>query len=166
MKNGEEILIRPIRPEDEPLMVKFHETLSDRSVYLRYFHMENLSARVAHDRLIRKCFIDYDREMALVADRASPESGQREIIAVGRLNKSHGTEDGEVAVLVSDRFQNLGLGTEMLGRFIQVAREEGLHEIVANILPENAGMRALADRFSFKIRKSDDPALVTAFLNF
>ena len=166
MENGEEILIRPIRPEDEPLMVKFHETLSNQTVYLRYFHMENLSARVAHTRLIRKCFIDYDREMALVADRASPESGQREIIAVGRLNKSHGTEDGEVAVLVSDRFQNLGLGTEMLGRLIQVAREEGLHEIVANILPENAGMRALADRFSFKIRKSDDPALVTAFLNF
>ena len=60
MKNGEEILFRPIRPDDEPLMVNFHKTLSEQSVYLRYFHMENLSARVAHERLIKKCFIDYN----------------------------------------------------------------------------------------------------------
>ena len=67
-KNGTKMLIRPIRPEDEPLMAQFHESLSEQTVYLRYFHMENLSSRVAHDRLMRKCFIDYDREMALVAE--------------------------------------------------------------------------------------------------
>ena len=70
MKDGAEVLIRPIRPEDEPMMVKFHETLSERSVYLRYFHLMNLSQRIAHERLTRICFIDYDREMALVAERA------------------------------------------------------------------------------------------------
>ena len=68
MKDGTTVQVRPIRPEDEPLMVKFHATLSERTVYLRYFHMENLGARVAHERLLQKCFIDYDREMALVAD--------------------------------------------------------------------------------------------------
>ena len=71
-KNGMQVLIRPIRPEDEPAMAKFHETLSDRSVYLRFFHMDKLSSRVAHARLLRKCFIDYDREMALVAERSNP----------------------------------------------------------------------------------------------
>ncbi len=59
-------MIRPIRPEDEPLMVRFHEKLSDRTVYLRYFQPLKLSQRVAHERLTRICFIDYDREMALV----------------------------------------------------------------------------------------------------
>ena len=82
---GIEIVFRPIRPEDEPMMVKFHETLSDQSVYLRFFHMEKLSARVAHERLTRKCFIDYDQEMALVADRLDVATGQHEILAVGGL---------------------------------------------------------------------------------
>jgi acetyltransferase len=165
MKDGKEVVIRAIRPEDEPLMVKFHEMLSDQTVYLRYFHMESLSARGAHERLIRKCFIDYDREMALVAGRAT-ESGQREIIAVGRLSKSRSRKDGEVAVLVSDRYQHLGLGTELLRRLIDVARDEGLREIVANMLPENVAMRALANHFGFTIRKTNYPDMVVAALSF
>ena len=68
MKDGEPMVIRPIRPEDEPLMVRFHESLSEESVYMRYFHMMNLDQRTAHERLTRICFIDYDREMALVAE--------------------------------------------------------------------------------------------------
>jgi acetyltransferase len=77
MRNGEAILLRPIRPDDEPLMVKFHKTLSEQSVYLRYFHMENLSARVAHERLIRKCNADFNTEIALVAERTVAETGER-----------------------------------------------------------------------------------------
>lgn len=165
MKNGEQVLIRPIRPEDEPLMVKFHETLSEKSVYLRYFHMENLDARVAHDRLIRKCFIDYDREIALVADRALPSALGHEIMGVGRLSKLRDAKEGEVAVLVSDRYQNLGLGTELLRRLIQVGHDEELQEIVANVLPENVVMQALADRFGFKVRQTGDPGTVVAVLN-
>ena len=68
MKDGKKVTIRPIRPEDEPLMVKFHETLSERSVYLRYFSPLKLQQRVAHTRLVRICFNDYDREIALVAE--------------------------------------------------------------------------------------------------
>ena len=91
MKNGEETVLRPIRPDDEPLMANFHKTLSDKSVYLRYFHMESLSARVANERLIRKCFVDYGQGMALVAERTVPETGQHEILAVGRLSKMPGS---------------------------------------------------------------------------
>ena len=147
------LLFRPIRPEDEPRMVKFHETLSDESIYLRYFHMENLSARVAHERLIRKCFIDYDREMALVAERVEPDAGEHEIVAVGRLTKTRMAREAELAVLVSDRYQRHGLGTELRAPLIQVARGEEVQGIVANILPENLGMRALADCFGFRIRE-------------
>jgi acetyltransferase len=163
-KQGEEILLRPIRPEDEPMMVKFHATLSDQTVYLRYFHMEKLSTRVAHERLVQKCFVDYDHEMALVAERI-PDTGQPEIIAVGRLTKSGSDDEGELAVLVSDRYQRHGLGVELVRRLIQVGRDQKLKAIVANILPENYAMRALADRFGFKIRESNDPMIVVAALN-
>ena len=164
MKNGSEITIRPIRPEDEPLIAKFHETLSDRSVYLRYFHMERLSSRVAHERLLQKCFIDYDRELALVADFESPQSGQHEIFGVGRLTKMPGEEEAEVGVLISDKYQQQGLGTELVRRLIAAGRDEKLRQIVANILPENAGMHALADKFGFQIRRGDDPGMVVAVL--
>lgn len=164
-KDGREILFRPIRPEDEPLMVKFHETLSDESVHLRYFHMEKLDTRVAHERLIRKCFIDYAQEMALVAERTAAETGQREILAVGRLSKSQNAQKAEVAVLVSDHHQRQGLGTELLRRLIEVARQEKLQEVVAHILLENLAMRNLADHFGFKLRESDDAELVVAVLS-
>jgi acetyltransferase len=165
MKNGSAVVIRPIRPEDEPLMVKFHSTVSDRSVYLRYFHMERLSTRVAHERLIRKCFIDYDRELALVADFENPETHDHEILGVGRLTKLPGEEDAEVGVLIGDAYQGQGLGTELVGRLIAAARDEKLQRIIAHILPENAGMRALADHFGFYIPPADDPSTVVALLD-
>jgi acetyltransferase len=165
MKNGNALVIRPIRPEDEPLIIKFHETVSERSVYLRYFHMEKLSARVAHDRLIQKCFIDYDREMALVADFHNPQSGGHEIFAVGRLSKMPGEGEAEVAVIVSDQNQGQGLGTELLRRLIDVGRNEKLERIVANILPENLAMQSLANRFSFHLVQSDDPSMLVGVLN-
>ena len=164
-KDGTPVMIRPIRPEDEPLMVKFHGTLSEQSVYLRYFHMEKLDSRVAHDRLLRKCFIDYDREMALVADRQDPSTGEHELLAVGRLTKEPGSPEAEVAVLVSDRAQKQGLGAELVGRLIEVARDEKLERIVAVILPENYGMMALAKRFRFTVRPNPDPSVVIAVLD-
>ncbi len=164
-KNGMQVLIRPIRPEDEPAMAKFHETLSDRSVYLRFFHMEKLSSRVAHARLLRKCFIDYDREMALVAERMNPEGAQHEIMAVGRLTRTPGTKEAEVAVLVADQFQHCGLGSELLGRLIQVGRDEKLQRITATILPENMGMRALAARHGFETVKNSDLSAIKIALD-
>lgn len=165
MKDGEEIVLRPIRPDDERMMVKFHGALSEQSVYLRYFHMENLSARVAHERLMQKCCADFNREIALVAERTVPETGEHEILAVGRLSKMPLGQQAELAVLVSDRYQRHGLGTELVRRLIEAARDEKVREIVANILPENLGMRALANRFGFKIRPSKDPSIVAAVLN-
>jgi acetyltransferase len=165
MKGGGRVLIRPIRPEDEPLLAKFHETLSDRTVYLRYFHMQNLSSRVAHERLMQKCFIDYDREMALVADYRDPRSGEHSLLAVGRLTKNPGEKEGEVAVLVGDPWQKQGLGTELVRRLIDVARDERLSRVLAIIMPENRGMQSLADQFGFSVEPSEDPSLLTAVLN-
>ena len=163
-RNGMQVTLRPIRSEDEPAMARFHETLSDRSVYLRFFHVTKLSSRVAHERLMGQCFIDYDREMALVADWENPSGGEHEITAVGRLTRMPGSREGEVAVLVADRYQHCGLGSELLGRLIQVARDEKLARIHAIILLENMGMRALAVRYGFEIVKDADLSSIHAVL--
>ncbi len=163
-KNGEEMLIRPIRPEDEPLMARFHESLSEQSVFLRYFHMENLTSRVAHDRLLRKCFIDYDREMALVAEAKNPATGEAEILGVGRLTRERDRREGELAVLVTDRVQKIGLGTQLIRRLIEVARSEKFERIVALTMPENTAMRSLAGRFGFVTEATEDPSQVKAVL--
>ncbi|MGA1988296.1 MAG: bifunctional acetate--CoA ligase family protein/GNAT family N-acetyltransferase [Candidatus Sulfotelmatobacter sp.] len=165
MKDGNQVTIRPIRPEDEPLMVKFHETLSDRSVYLRYFCSLSLSRRVEHERLLRICFGDYDREMALVGERIDPGTGERRIIAVGRLSKLHEGNEAEVAVLVSDQFQKLGLGNELLRRVIQVARDEKLSRVSAEMLPDNIAMQIIMKRVGFGVRASEDLTSVRAFLD-
>ena len=80
-RTARQVTIRPIRPEDEPAMIEFHKKLSERSVYLRYFQPLKLTQRTAHERLTRTCFIDYDREMALVAER---QTGRRREAIAGR----------------------------------------------------------------------------------
>ncbi|OLP15680.1 acetyl CoA synthetase subunit alpha [Leptolyngbya sp. 'hensonii'] len=153
LKNGNPVMIRPIRPEDEPLAVQFHETLSEQSVYLRYFHLMKLSQRTAHERMARLCFIDYDREMALVADYKNPETGKHEILAIGRLSKQHGVSEAEFAMLVSDPFQRQGLGTEILRRLLQVGRAEGLTRITAEVLAENVAMQRVCEKVGFRFRR-------------
>lgn len=162
MKDGTQVTIRPIRPEDEPLMVKFHEGLSERSVYLRYFHVMHLSQRVSHERLTRICFIDYDREMALVAERSGPGAAEPEILGVGRLTKLHGTNDAEVAVLVNDRYQGQGLGKELLGRLLKVAEEEQVSRLVADILPDNRDVMRVCEKLNFKLEHSLEDEMVRA----
>lgn len=163
MRDGTPVKIRPIRPEDEPLSVKFHQTLSEQSVYFRYFHLMKLSQRTAHERLMRLCFIDYDREMALVADYKNPETGEHEIFAVARLSKMHGVNEAEFSLMVSDRYQRQGLGTEMLSRLLDVARAEHLELVSAEILPENTAMQRVCEKVGFGLRRS--PRLVVATIN-
>jgi acetyltransferase len=152
-KSGIELNIRPIRPEDEPLMIDFHEGLSEQSVYLRYFHALNLDQRVAHERLTRICFIDYDREMVLVAVQREPE---RRIVGVGRLSKIYGSDAAEFAILISDDFQGQGLGTELLKRLVKIGREEGdIGRITAYMLNENIGMRRVSEKLGFSLKFED-----------
>jgi len=162
LNNGTPITIRPIRPEDEPLMVEFHKTLSEESVYFRYFHMIKLSQRITHERLTRICFIDYDREMALVAEYQNPETEKREILAVGRLSKLHGSNAAEFAMLVSDKFQDQGLGTELLRRLLEVGKNEKSCCIYADILADNSGMQRVCEKLGFQITNTSDTTVLRA----
>jgi acetyltransferase len=164
MKDGGEVMIRPIRPEDEPLLIKFHQELSERSVYLRYFQPLKFTQRVAHERLSRICFIDYDREMVLVAERPDTE-GNPEILAIGRLSKLHGLDEGELAAVAIDAAQHKGLGTELYRRLIEFARKESISKLVSNMLPENKEMRALCIKLGFKMFSNLEDNMIRAELN-
>jgi acetyltransferase len=162
LKDGSPVFIRPIRPEDEPLMVKFHETLSKESVYHRYFNEIKLDERIAHERLTRICFNDYDREIALVVEHRDRENGEPEILGVGRLSKARGRNEAEFALLVSDDWQRLGLGTELLKRLVQIGRAEKLKRITATILADNHAMQQITRHFGFKLKHNSGDHDLTA----
>jgi acetyltransferase len=166
LKSKAPVLIRPIRPEDEPLMVKFHETLSEESVYNRYFSALKLSQRVAHERLTRICFNDYDREIALVAELKVPKGEEKKILGVGRLSKQHGRADAEFAVLVSDEWQRQGLGSELLRRLIEIGRNEKLAHISGAILGDNHAMQHICRKVGFKVGQNGDANSFHASYNF
>lgn len=155
MADGTVALIRPIRPDDEPLMATFHRSLSEQSVYQRYFHVLSLEQRIAHDRLIHRCTIDYDREMALVAEQTDPVTGDRVILGIGRFIRQRVASEAEFALLVSDRAQHQGLGTELLRRLIAIARDEGLRRLTGDILSANVPMQQLATDLGFQLARSD-----------
>ncbi|MFB6098222.1 MAG: bifunctional acetate--CoA ligase family protein/GNAT family N-acetyltransferase, partial [Salinibacter sp.] len=161
MEEGEDITIRPIRPEDEPKLVTFHERLSERSVYLRYANLMKLEQRVAHERLARICFIDYDREMALVAERPV-EDGPDQIIGVGRLTQQPGRNEAEFAMLVIDEYQGEGIGTELLRRLAEVGKNEGLDRITADILQQNRAMQRVCEKLGFDLVRGDGREMVKA----
>jgi acetyltransferase len=165
LKDGTVVRLRPIRPEDEPLMVGFHEQLSDRTVHLRYFHLTKLDQRVRHERLARVCRIEPGSEMAIVAEAHDP-SGQPAIIGVARLTRSAAQPDAEVALLVADRVQGQGLGHEFMRRLVLLAREHGIRRLIGDMLCENDGMIGVARRAGFRIGPSpDDPQVFRAVLD-
>jgi acetyltransferase len=155
LRDGTSIVVRPIRPDDEPRMVPFHRALSEDSVRLRYMQTMKLDERTAHERLQRICFADYDRELALVA-----EDPQGQILAVGRLSRDRapgpaGDRGAEFSLLVADPWQGQGLGRELLGRLVDVGRRERLSRIYADVLASNLRMQRLCTRFGFTIGAED-----------
>ena len=165
IRDGMEITIRPIRPEDEPRLVAFHQNLSDRSVVYRYFHPIHLSQRVSHDRLIRVCFNDYDRELALIAEAKRPDTGEHFILGIARLSKEPGNAQAEFAMLISDQWQKKGLGTQLLNRLLEIATKENLTRVTATIMAENTEMQRVAEKAGFKLTRSLTDSTVTAQLD-
>lgn len=154
LRDGTPVTIRPIRPEDEPMMIAFHRTLSEQSVHLRYFGQLKFDQRVAHERLRRICFNDYAREIALVVEHVHHD--QREILGIGRLSKAHGLDEAEFALLIGDQWQGHGLGTRLLELLVEIGRAEKLRRIVGQILPENVAMQRVARKAGFDLHRDPD----------
>ena len=160
LRDGTQLVIRPIRPEDEPAVVRFHSTLSDESVYRRFFSQMKLESRIRHERLTRVCFIDYDREMALVAEKPKTADQPAEIIGIGRLVKSPLESEAEVAALVSDSFQRKGIGRELVARLVRFGREEKVERLTASVLTDNPAMKKLLEGQGFMFDSGQDPDIL------
>jgi acetyltransferase len=164
LHDGTPVKIRPIRPEDEPLVLQFHDRLSEHSLYLRYAQIMKKSRLVAHERLSQMCFIDYDREMSLVVEYQNPDTGESEIIGMSRLTNIPGTNESEFAMLVSDRFQGKGLGTKLLSLIINIGQVEKHSIICAEILTDNFVMQHICQKLGFQIHRIPGEPMVSAEL--
>ena len=156
LKNGTSVLLRPIRPEDEALIVKFHKKLSENTVRQRFFEFMSLDERVAHERLIRICFPDHDREWAIVAEVDGI------IVGVGRLSRVPGTRYARFTMIIVDEFHNLGLGSQLLKHLVEIAKQENIEMIDSRILTENIGMITICRRLGFTISPDKDPYITRA----
>jgi acetyltransferase len=152
LPNGADIIVRAIRPEDEPLIEEHHRSLSEQSIRMRFFSMVKTLSR---DSLIRLCHLDYAREMALVAEHKKAD-GKPEIIGVSRYYMNPQTRSAEFAVIVQDAYQGEGLGQHLMERLIAVARERGVRRLVGGVLRENHRMQALAKDLGFRESNSSD----------
>ena len=156
-----DIIVRAIRPEDEPLIEEHHRSLSELSIRMRFFSMVKTLSR---DSLIQLCHLDYAREMALVAERKNAD-GRREIIGVSRYYMNPQTRTAEFAVIVQDAYQGEGLGQHLMERLIAVARERGVGQLVGGVLRDNRRMLVLAKDLGFRESNSIDRDAVQVVLD-
>jgi acetyltransferase len=163
-KGNTNVTIRPLMPEDEALLVKFHQVLSDRTVYLRYLQPIMLQERVMHERLARICHTDYDREIALVGECVD-EQGEQNIMGIVRLSKLHGTNEARLSILIGDPYQGIGLGSELIRRAIEIARQERLSRLSAILTADNQVMQHIFEKLGFSMEPLEDEKLVAATLN-
>jgi len=143
-RDGRSVLLRPIRPEDEPLERELLARLSKESSRFRFFY---ILKEITHGMLTRFCNIDYDREMAIVAEYTS--NGKRRNVGVSRLIVEPGEETAEFAILVADDFQGSGLGLKLSDILIGVAQEKGLKSIYGIVLNDNKKMIGLSRKLGF-----------------
>ncbi|MCX5798043.1 MAG: bifunctional acetate--CoA ligase family protein/GNAT family N-acetyltransferase [Proteobacteria bacterium] len=151
LTDGAEVTLRPIRPEDEPLEHELLSTLSQETMRVRFF---SIIKDITHEMLIRFCNIDYDREMAIVAELR--EGDKRKIIGIGRLIVESDFRSGEYAVLVHDDYHGKGLGYKLVDVIIGIAQDKGLEEIYGTILTENQKMLRVARKLGFIANRQPD----------
>ena len=154
LRDGTKLQLRPIVPADEPLLHEAVASMSERTVYFRFFSpIKRMSDALAH----RLAVVDYHDRFAIVATTHRPSGNQsvgagsasftglsrQRIVGVARYDRAHGTEVAEVALAVIDEFQRRGLGGVLLGELARVARLEGIKTFQLIVLPENREMLGL-----------------------
>jgi acetyltransferase len=145
---GVNIFIRPIRSKDASLLVELFESLSPRSVYLRFF---TPMKRLPQSMLTRFTQIDYDRHIALVALMKS-ETNEK-MLGVARVISGRNLREAEFSVIVSDPWQGKGIGAALLQRCLFIAKEHGIQRVMGTVLAENTHMLALGRKLGFNIKK-------------
>ncbi|MBN1271589.1 MAG: GNAT family N-acetyltransferase [Candidatus Aminicenantes bacterium] len=155
LRDGRQIFLRPIKPEDEPLWFDLLRSCSRESIYYRFryfFHWDS------HEVASRYCFIDYDREIAIVPE--IEEGNKRRLLGVGRLVADPDHETVEYAVLIGDEWQNQGLGGILTDYCIEISRDWGLKEMAAITTSDNKRMLAIFQKRGFKLEFDPSSSLV------
>ncbi|MFA7281008.1 MAG: bifunctional acetate--CoA ligase family protein/GNAT family N-acetyltransferase [Sterolibacterium sp.] len=157
LRNGEELYLRPIRPEDATLELAFANRLSERSYFMRFFSAGRGLSPVMLARLTQ---VDYDRELALIA-LAQDGQGTQSIVGVSRYSANPDAESCEFAVTIDDQWNGRGVASLLMRRLMQVARDSGYSRMTGSVLPENFSMLKLASRLGFQREKDlEDPTVV------
>jgi len=151
LRDGRTVLLRPIKPEDEPLWLEMFQNFSEQSIRYRFF---NIIKDTPHEVRVRYCNIDYDREIAIVAELT--EDGQRKILGVVRVPIEPGRKTGEIAVIVADPWQGLGLGSKMMDYMIEICKDKKLETIYGVMLSDNYQAINLMKKMGFTIRYLPD----------
>ncbi len=154
-KDGKQLLIRPIRPDDEEKIKEMFYTFSEQTKYLRY---HGSLKSLPHNKLQVFCNVDYDTEMALVVVRG--HAGHDEILGVGRYMTNPGKRSAEMAFVVSDKWQRKGIGTHLFKRLVEIGRQAGLVQFNADVLPENSGMLKIFHRSGLNTETQTDEGVV------
>ncbi|NMC21400.1 MAG: bifunctional acetate--CoA ligase family protein/GNAT family N-acetyltransferase [Thermogutta sp.] len=155
LKDGTPVILRPIKPEDEPM---WHELLATCSTQSLWFRFSYLFKQTTHEMASRYCFIDYDREIGIVAE--VEEDGQRRLIGVGRLVADANHEVAEYAVIVVDRWHGRGLGGLLTDYCLEVAKRWGIKKVVAETSKDNARMLATFRNRGFEFNEKADQDVV------
>jgi acetyltransferase len=150
LSNGLKVKLRPIKPEDEPLEKELFNRLSKETIYFRFF---GYLPSVDHSILSRFTHIDYDREMAIIAQIT--DKGQNKMIGVVRMIADPWNESAEYAIVIADDWQGQGLGTVLTNYIFEIARDRGIQKIEADVLDSNQSMIHMFKKWGFKFRKSD-----------
>ena len=152
LKNGERVILRPIRPEDEPLEAEMFTTFSERTQRFRFFQ---LIGDITHDMLVRYTQIDYDREIAIIAEHTDSE-GKKRMLGVVRLISDPYNETAEFAIVVGDPWHGQGLGNMFTDMILDVDRQRGNKRITANVLKDNFIMKHIFEKRGFRIQSNED----------
>lgn len=163
-KNNAKVAIRPILPEDEERLVKFHTLLSDRSVFLRYLQPMMFQERVLHERLARISHEDYNRVISLVAE-TKDDKDENIIIGVVRLSRLHASNEARLSILIGDPYHGIGLGGELVRRALDVAKREKIERLSATLTADNQVMQHLFKKAGFNIETTDNVNLLSASIN-
>ena len=151
LSDGNAVLLRPIKPEDEPMWLEMLGSCSKQSIYSRFRYDFFYDA---HEIATQFCFIDYDREMAIVAE--VEVEGKKKLVGVGRLIGDPDVEVSEYAVLITDAWQHKDLGQILTNYCIEIARYSGIKRIAAETTKDNKSMIAVFKKLGFKVNFNDD----------
>ncbi|MCK4237432.1 MAG: GNAT family N-acetyltransferase [Candidatus Krumholzibacteria bacterium] len=156
-----EVFFRPVKPTDEEIEREFFYSLSDESVYYRFF---NLVKAMPHEKIQLMVNIDYREEMALVGLIGEP--GDEEMVAIGRFNIDPSDNMAEVAFLVRDDWQNLGIGTHLMKELGEIAQEKGIEGFKAEVLAENKKMLHIFHECGYLVHSRLEGGVCSIRINF